>query len=67
MQYDSAMDGYEKGVLLLTTPSLIAAGLVWRPLQKLMLTVGGLSLLAIWLYHGLMAQRTWTAPKPCLA
>ncbi|MCZ2107413.1 MAG: cytochrome c biogenesis protein, partial [Burkholderiales bacterium] len=52
VQYDSAMDGYEKGILLLTTPSLIAMGWFWRPLQKLMLTVGGLSLLAIWLYHG---------------
>ncbi len=39
VQYGSAMDGYEKGILLLTTPSLIAMGWFWRPLQKFMLTV----------------------------
>lgn len=51
-KYGYAMDEYETGILLLTTPGLIALGWFWRPMQKLMLAVGGLSLLAIWLYQG---------------
>ena len=51
-QYGHAMDGYEKGILLGTIPMLIWLGWFWRPLMKLMLVVAGLSLLAIWLYHG---------------
>lgn len=51
-QYSHAMNGYEKVILLLTIPTLVGMGWFWRPLQKLMLGVAGLSLLAIWLYHG---------------
>ncbi len=51
-QYGYAMDEYEKGILLLTAPCLLGLGWFWRPMQKLMLAVAGLSLLAIWLYHG---------------
>ncbi len=50
-RYNYAMDGYEKGILLLTIPTLVGLGWFWRPLQKLMLAVAGLSLLAIWLYQ----------------
>ena len=51
-QYSHAMNGYEKVILLLTIPTLVGMGWFWRPLQKLMLGVAALSLLAIWLYHG---------------
>ena len=51
-RYSYAMDGYEKGILIGTIPTMIWLGWFWRPLQKLMLAVAGLSLLAIWLYHG---------------
>src|SRR5690606_8366653 len=33
-------------------PAMVWLGWFWRPLQKLTLAVAGLSLLAIWLYHG---------------
>lgn len=51
-RYGHAMNGYEKGILLGTIPSLIGLGWFWRPLQKLMLVVAVLSLLALWLYQG---------------
>ncbi|MGE8396517.1 MAG: c-type cytochrome biogenesis protein CcsB, partial [Comamonas sp.] len=43
--YGHGMDVYEKGILIGTVPSLIALGWFWRPLSKLMLAVGVLSLL----------------------
>ena len=46
------MDGYEKGILIGTVPSLIFLGWLWRPLQKLMGASTLLALLAIWLYQG---------------
>ena len=51
-QYDHAMNGYEKAILVGTVPSLIWLGWFWRPLQTLMGAVAGLSLMAIWLYQG---------------
>ncbi len=50
--YHGAMDGYEKGILLGTTPAAIALGWFWRPLARLMLGTGALAMLAIWLYQG---------------
>ncbi|WP_286998463.1 MULTISPECIES: c-type cytochrome biogenesis protein CcsB [Comamonas] len=51
-QYSHAMNGYEKGILIGTMPAMIWLGWFWRPLNKLMLAIAALSLLAIWLYHG---------------
>ncbi|QIL43063.1 c-type cytochrome biogenesis protein CcsB [Acidovorax sp. HDW3] len=51
-RYAAFMDGYEKGILLCTIPSLIWLGWFWRPLATLMLAVAGLSLLALGLYQG---------------
>ena len=56
VNYQSAMDGYEKGILLASIPSLIMLGWFWRPLQMLMLAVAGLSLLAIASYQGSLAR-----------
>ena len=52
LRYDTAMDVYEKGILIGAVPSLIWLGWFWRPLGKLMAVVTALSLLAIWLYQG---------------
>lgn len=46
-----AMDSYERAILALTVPCLIALGWFWAPLQRLMLAVAALSLLAVWLYQ----------------
>ncbi len=54
--YQHAMDGYEKGILLLTIPSVVALGWFWRPLQVLMLVVAAASLLAIGSYQGQLAR-----------
>lgn len=51
-RYSYAMDGYEQAILVGTVPCMIWLGWFWRPLQKLMLAVAALSLLAIWLYQG---------------
>ncbi|MBT9457809.1 MAG: c-type cytochrome biogenesis protein CcsB [Burkholderiaceae bacterium] len=51
MRYGHSMDGYEQGILLFATPSLIALGWFWKPLRVLMLLVGAASLLAISLYN----------------
>ena len=50
--YHGSMDGYEKGILLGTTPAAIALGWFWRPLARLILGTGALAMLAIWLYQG---------------
>jgi len=52
MQYQHAMDGYEKAILIGTLPSMIALGWFWRPLRTLAAVVAALTLLAIWLYQG---------------
>ena len=49
-RYGSAMDGYEKGILLGAVPALVALGWFWGPLRGLSLGVGAVSLLAIGLY-----------------
>ena len=51
-QFHLFMDGYEKGILIGTVPSLIFLGWLWRPLQKLMGASAALALLSIWLYQG---------------
>ena len=56
VNYQSAMDVYEKGILLASIPSLIMLGWFWRPLRLLMLAVAGLSLLAIVSYQGSLAR-----------
>ncbi len=50
-QYNAAMDGYEKGILIGAVPSMIWLGWFWRPLRVLTVAVGALALLAIWLYQ----------------
>jgi cytochrome c-type biogenesis protein CcsB len=51
VNHQSAMDGYEKTILLLVLPAAIGMGWFWRPLQGLMYTVGALTGLAITLYN----------------
>ena len=56
VRYQSAMDGYEQGILLGTIPAAIAMGWFWRPLRALMLVVTLASLLGIWSYQGDLAN-----------
>ncbi len=56
VRYQSAMDGYEQGILLGTIPAAIAMGWFWRPLRVLMLVVTLASLLGIWSYQGNLAN-----------
>jgi len=58
--YQYAMDVYEKGILLLSIPSVIMLGWFWRPLRTLMLVVAALSLLGIASY-----QKDLRAPRAC--
>ncbi len=51
-RYGSAMDGYDKGVLIGAVPCAIWLGWFWRPLRVLALVVAACSLLAIQLYQG---------------
>ena len=47
--YGSAMDGYEKAILVGTAPSLIWLAWFWRPLGALSVVVAAFALLAFWL------------------
>ncbi len=49
--YGSAMDVYEKAILVGTAPSLIWLAWFWRPLSVLSVVVAAFALLAIWLYQ----------------
>ena len=51
-RYGSAMDGYDKGVLIGAVPCAIWLCWFWRPLRVLALVVAACSLLAIQLYQG---------------
>lgn len=51
VQYDHAMNGYEKAILVGCVPSMIWLGWFWRPLRLLSVVVALLSLTAIWLYQ----------------
>jgi cytochrome c-type biogenesis protein CcsB len=51
-RYHSAMDVYEKGILLGAVPAAIWLGWLWSPLQRLMLLVAVLSLTGIAAYQG---------------
>ena len=55
-RYAAHMDVYEKGILLGCIPAAIWLGWGWRPLQALMAFVAGLSLAAIGLYQGTLAN-----------
>ena len=50
--FGSYMDGYERAILVLSAPALIALAWFWKPVQWLSLVVASLSGLAIWLYQG---------------
>jgi len=50
VRYSTAMDGYEKAILVGAVPAMIWLGWFWRPLRGLAAVVAALSLLAIWLY-----------------
>ena len=56
VRYQSAMDGYEQGILLGVIPAAIAMGWFWRPFRALMLVVTLASLLGIWSYQGDLAR-----------
>ncbi len=49
-RYSGAMDGYEKGILLLTAPVLIGLGWFWGSLRTLMLSAAAAALIAVALY-----------------
>jgi cytochrome c-type biogenesis protein CcsB len=51
LQYNQAMDGYEKAILVGALPSVIWLAWFWRPLGALTVVVATVSLLAIWLYQ----------------
>lgn len=55
-RYAQFMDGYEKAILVGTVPSAIWLGWFWRPLQRLMGVVAGVSLLAIAAYQSDLAR-----------
>ncbi len=57
VRYINAMDSYEIGILLLTTPALIGLGWYWPVIQRYVLTVGFLSLCSIWFYAGNYANQ----------
>ena len=44
--YQHAMDGYEKAILVCAWPAAVWLGWFWRPLRHLMLAVAALALLA---------------------
>jgi cytochrome c-type biogenesis protein CcsB len=50
-RYAGSMDVYEKAILIGTLPCLIALAWFWGSLRRLMLAVGGVSLMAIALYN----------------
>ena len=50
--FGSYMDGYERAILVLSAPALIALAWFWKPVRSLSLVVASLSGLAIWLYQG---------------
>ena len=56
VQYQSAMDVYEKGILLGAMPAAIWLGWLWKPLQRLMLVVAAFSLLGINIYQNDLAR-----------
>jgi cytochrome c-type biogenesis protein CcsB len=56
VQYEAAMDVYEKGILLAAIPATVWLGWLWQPLQRLMLVVAALSLLGINAYQGDLAR-----------
>ncbi len=56
VQYQSAMDVYEKGILLGAMPAAIWLGWLWKPLQRLMLVVAAFSLLGIDTYQNDLAR-----------
>ncbi|TNF54627.1 MAG: c-type cytochrome biogenesis protein CcsB [Burkholderiales bacterium] len=51
LQYNHAMNGYEKAILVGCVPSMVWLGWFWRPLRLLSVVVALLSLTAIWLYQ----------------
>ncbi|MES3012022.1 MAG: c-type cytochrome biogenesis protein CcsB [Pseudomonadota bacterium] len=55
-RYAQFMDGYEKAILVGTVPAAIWLGWFWRPLQRLMVGVAAVSLLAIAAYQSDLAR-----------
>ena len=56
MQYHTAMDGYEKGILVCAVPFFAWLAWFWRPLRNLMLVVAVFSLIGIASYKGSLAN-----------
>ncbi len=55
-RYAPFMDGYEKAILVGTVPAAIWLGWFWRPLERLMVVVGAVSLLAVFAYQSDLAR-----------
>ena len=55
-RYAGYMDGYERAILLLTAPTFAALGWHWKPVRWLMPVIALLSLWAISLYDGSLAN-----------
>lgn len=50
LNYDGAMDYYEKLILVSVVPFFAWVGWLWHPLRNMMLLAGASALFAIWLY-----------------
>ncbi|MEW9899477.1 c-type cytochrome biogenesis protein CcsB [Chitinivorax sp. PXF-14] len=56
VRYGSYMDGYEQGILVLAVAGLSGLGWFWKPIRLLLPVCGGLALLAMQQYGGVLAQ-----------
>ncbi|HEC13656.1 MAG TPA: c-type cytochrome biogenesis protein CcsB [Acidiferrobacteraceae bacterium] len=56
LRYSEYMDIYEVMILIGTLIATVSLGWNWRPIQRLVLVVGALSLFAVWLYGGDIIQ-----------
>lgn len=55
-QYGGFMDIYDKAILLLTVPALVAVGAAWKPFRLFLVVSAGLALCSLGLYGGDLAR-----------
>ncbi len=55
-RYSVNMDGYDKGILFGAVPAIVLLGWFWRPIQALLIGVLLLTMMALGLYGGQIAQ-----------
>lgn len=55
-QYGGFMDIYDKAILLLTVPALVAVGAAWKPFRLFLAVSAGLALCSLGLYGGDLAR-----------